>query len=514
MRMRVATQGAIPGQADHFSTGVPNPLERSGNGRRQRGGDLEAQAANTADRLVSPARRTGMGSEFGSISRGSDTVPPQAGPASAAGRPVDSEVSAHVGRALGCDFSTVRIHDDRAAARLTDRLGAYAATFGTHIAFAAGQYRPSDTDGRRLLTHELVHVAQQRMTGPLVQLAAKDSPHFANTLTLNWDIRFKLNRPTAAEPFAAPDTVLTPEGLSDFRMMLTLLIADPRQLAQVEGSASIEGNPAENDRLSARRAQWIAKQIGPQRVQAAPGNEPDCRELADGEYACGTSHAREVADPADRRATVRLFQPPAPLGVRITPPAAQPAPPQPPARTTQDATKDAAPGRSPGGSAEPAAGGPNQVAAQGGFGYTRHHYTTPAQRTDPLGEWVAQAVAAYTRQIHRENQAGLELQFPIQVQYSLTTRQWSVASGLQLSYIVPFGGGQFQWSAFAQALAGPNISADSWLFQPAAGTQLTWQPANWLTLAGQITAGYTTQTSGPSSRDVSGMFVITFQKQF
>jgi hypothetical protein len=372
----------------------------------------------------------------------------------AAGRPGGSEASARVGQALGGDFSAVRIHDDSAA-----------------------------------------------------RLAAKEVPHFENVLTLNWDIHFRHNRPAAAEPFAAPDAVLTREGLSEFQMMLTLLIADPRQLAQVEGNASVEGNPTENDRLSARRAQWIAKQIGPQRVQAAPGHESDCRELADGEYACGISHAREVVNPADRRATVRLFQPQAPLGVRITPPGAQPMPP---ARTTQDTTKDAAPDHVPGKTAEPAAGGTNQFALQGGFGYTRHHYTTPAKRTDPLGEWAAQAVAAYTRQIHREN---LELQFPIQAQYSLTTGQWSVAVGSQLSYVVPFGGNQFQWSAFAQALAGGNISAGSGLLQPAAGTQLTWQPVNWLTLAAQITAGYTAQTSGPNSADVSGTFVITFQKQ-
>jgi hypothetical protein len=526
---RVATQVSTGAHAGHADTGALDPVEQSGDQGRRRGADLEAQATAAADRLVP---RAGAPSAVANISRGSLAIPPQTDRGPAGGRPADAKVSAHVGRALGYDFSSVRIHDDQVAARLTDRLGAHAATFGGHIAFAAGRYRPDDVDGRRLLTHELVHVAQQRTTGPLVQLAAKDGPRLGSTaLTLTWDIHFKQNLPTAAEMFAAPDVVLTPGGLSDYRSLLLLLTADPEQLAQIEGSASIEGNPAENDRLSARRAQWIANQIGPQRVRTAAGHVPDCRELIDGEYACGTSHARQVVDPADRRATVRLFRPAVPPEVKIIPPGPQPAPPQPPTATTSDTTKgEQAPdptqggtkAATQGGTALPdAASGSNQLSAQAGVGYTRHHYTTPAKGTDPLGEWVTQAVLAYTRQMHKDKQAGLELQFPLQVQYSLTTGQWTIGGGSQLSYVVPFGSEkQFQWSGFVQALAGPsvtvgpgrNVTVDSWLFQPALGTQLTWQPKDWLTISGQITGGSTTQTSGPSSLDVGGVFVITVQR--
>ena len=64
-------------------------------------------------------------------------------------------------RGFRFDFSHVRIHADEDAARSARDLHATAYTIGQHIVFAAGQYRPSSSDGRRLLAHELAHVVQQ-----------------------------------------------------------------------------------------------------------------------------------------------------------------------------------------------------------------------------------------------------------------------------------------------------------------------------------------------------------------
>lgn len=63
---------------------------------------------------------------------------------------------------LGVDPAAVRIHDGAPAAAAARALGARAFTVGTHIAFAAGAYRPDTVRGHLLLAHELAHVAQQR----------------------------------------------------------------------------------------------------------------------------------------------------------------------------------------------------------------------------------------------------------------------------------------------------------------------------------------------------------------
>jgi Domain of unknown function (DUF4157) len=59
------------------------------------------------------------------------------------------------------DFSRVRVHTDQTAAAQAEALGAKAFTVGNDIAFAEGRYNPGTTEGRRLLAHELTHVAQQ-----------------------------------------------------------------------------------------------------------------------------------------------------------------------------------------------------------------------------------------------------------------------------------------------------------------------------------------------------------------
>ncbi len=64
-------------------------------------------------------------------------------------------------RRLGYDFGQVRVHADTAAAESAAAIGALAYTVGRHVVFGAGQYAPNTQPGRRLLAHELAHVAQQ-----------------------------------------------------------------------------------------------------------------------------------------------------------------------------------------------------------------------------------------------------------------------------------------------------------------------------------------------------------------
>ena len=86
------------------------------------------------------------------------------------GRQVDQAVAGQVGAALGDSLADVRIHTDGAAAALARSVSARAFTVGSDIFFGPDEYRPTTQAGRELLTHELVHVVQQRgapRTGPL-----------------------------------------------------------------------------------------------------------------------------------------------------------------------------------------------------------------------------------------------------------------------------------------------------------------------------------------------------------
>ena len=77
------------------------------------------------------------------------------------GEQLPTRVRADFERGLGSDFSGVRIHSDAGAAAAARSVDARAFTHGRHIAFAPGEYDPASAGGRRLLAHELTHVAQQ-----------------------------------------------------------------------------------------------------------------------------------------------------------------------------------------------------------------------------------------------------------------------------------------------------------------------------------------------------------------
>lgn len=123
------------------------------------GGALQrAPAANGAPPSVKPAAPGPLGRQIDSMGRGA--------PLPAAER------SFFEGR-MGMDFSDVRIHTGAAPAQISDRIGARAFTRGNDIAFSRGEYQPGTSAGRRLMAHELTHVAQQRHSGARVQRAMK-----------------------------------------------------------------------------------------------------------------------------------------------------------------------------------------------------------------------------------------------------------------------------------------------------------------------------------------------------
>jgi hypothetical protein len=78
------------------------------------------------------------------------------------GHPLDDATRAFMEPRFGHDFRHVRVHTDTRAAQAADAVDARAFTVGANVVFAAGQYRPTDIAGRRLLAHELGHVLQQQ----------------------------------------------------------------------------------------------------------------------------------------------------------------------------------------------------------------------------------------------------------------------------------------------------------------------------------------------------------------
>ncbi len=77
------------------------------------------------------------------------------------GEPLSDSVRSFFEPRFGSDLSHVRIHTDTQAADSADAVEALAYTVGSDIVFSRGRYAPDDSDGRRLLAHELTHVIQQ-----------------------------------------------------------------------------------------------------------------------------------------------------------------------------------------------------------------------------------------------------------------------------------------------------------------------------------------------------------------
>jgi hypothetical protein len=88
------------------------------------------------------------------------------------GNPMTDGTKSFMENRIGSDFSNVKIHTGDYAAQMSTELNAQAFTVGNDIYFNSGKYAPGTNDGKRLLAHELTHVAQQSsIGGALVQRA-------------------------------------------------------------------------------------------------------------------------------------------------------------------------------------------------------------------------------------------------------------------------------------------------------------------------------------------------------
>ncbi|HEY9254752.1 MAG TPA: DUF4157 domain-containing protein, partial [Stenotrophomonas sp.] len=85
------------------------------------------------------------------------------------GNPLDPALREDLEAQTGSSLAHVRVHHDTAAAQSARALDAQAYSVGPHIAFDQGRYAPSQAEGRRLIAHELAHVAQDRGAAPVLR---------------------------------------------------------------------------------------------------------------------------------------------------------------------------------------------------------------------------------------------------------------------------------------------------------------------------------------------------------
>ena len=89
--------------------------------------------------------------------------------AKSAGQPLQPELQAKMGQAMGADFSGVKVHNDVRSDQLNQSIQAKAFTTGSDVFFKQGAYNPNSRHGQELIAHELTHVVQQTGASSHVQ---------------------------------------------------------------------------------------------------------------------------------------------------------------------------------------------------------------------------------------------------------------------------------------------------------------------------------------------------------
>lgn len=96
---------------------------------------------------------------------------------SSPGKPLDASTRAFVEPRFGRDFSHIRVHADEVAGASARAVNARAYAVGGDIVFGAGEYRPHEAAGQRLLVHELAHTVQQaHLSGAVPQASLEIGP--------------------------------------------------------------------------------------------------------------------------------------------------------------------------------------------------------------------------------------------------------------------------------------------------------------------------------------------------
>jgi hypothetical protein len=436
---------------------------------------------------------------------------------SRSGQPLDATTRGFFEPRFGRSLAGVRVHTDGLAARSAEAVGARAYTVGRDIVFGEGFHAPGNATGRQLMAHEIAHVLQQNSAG---HDGAGTSFSGSSTLRRSCGPQ-AIGQPAGCEPgdktfvdgtiFRFVVNCDDWAGGADAGLLDYIQTIPAGSSIEIHGYASVDGPEAFNGNLAAARALKANALLA-----AAGAGAPAVTRLV--------SHGAVPGNAADRRSvvirTVSTTSPPVPVAPTPDSPAAggpaasppkdtPPATPSPEPATTTPGGQGGADGKAP----AAAGGSPSgtQGGVQAGMGDVSHHYTTPAGPNDALHEWVFQAMAAYTKQLHGKNQSGQERQLFLQAQYSLTTKQWTLVGGVQASYVFALPA-NLQLSFWGQLTAGSNVTTGSPQLSLSAGAQFAWQPRDWFTIGAQLGVGPTVQSGTPTSIDRGALFFLQVQK--
>ena len=174
---QVATKGKLsintPGdEYEQQADRVAERVMRMPEPRLQRAGPLSGASRVSQKAQPSPPPESLQTKRVQTIDSGHATAPPIVNDVlNTSGRPLDAATRTFMEPRFGQDFSQVRVHTDDRAAESSRSVDAAAYTVGKHVVFGAGQYQPDTHGGKALLAHELAHVNQQSISGPLLQRA-------------------------------------------------------------------------------------------------------------------------------------------------------------------------------------------------------------------------------------------------------------------------------------------------------------------------------------------------------
>ncbi|MBT2442705.1 DUF4157 domain-containing protein [Streptomyces sp. ISL-36] len=212
-----------------------------------------------AEREADRAARTALDPSARATPRTAGEVPHRdhrGGGPPGVGRPIEDADRRFFERRFGADLRSVRVHDDAAAARATEREDSLGFTVGEHVMLAP------DAD-RAVLAHELVHVLQQRRAGVTALQRQERSPGRATPLappSTPFDV--VRTRPATEDARVLFDHDSTGPSSMDLTSLRAVLQGHQPLQVDVDGYASREGDAEYNVNLSAHRAATVAVVLG------------------------------------------------------------------------------------------------------------------------------------------------------------------------------------------------------------------------------------------------------------
>ena len=213
----------------------------------------------------------------------------QAGPRveaalSSGGLPLPASELSFFESRLGRDLSSVRIHDDGLAADASREVAARAFTHGRDIFFGSGHWSPGTAQGRRLLSHELVHVLQQT---PAVKRKAIAPGAIAEPSSAARMIQRDACEDLQKDVQGAVPRII--KGANPYQPEITQAVAGQISDADFEAQTGVPASrlPADSFVSNQQVADWAGSAVSP---SAPPGPSPtDIAATAAGPAALGVT---------------------------------------------------------------------------------------------------------------------------------------------------------------------------------------------------------------------------------